>query len=259
MRHKQGPCFLCGIGVFNQRQIFRRNHAMVRQRLQIDDIRPIGFVEKNDGNARHLSGLHNGQQFEQLIQRAEAAGKYDKRPCAHGQMHLAHVEIMKLECQLRRCVGIGNLFMRERDVEADAGSPRFKSAPVGRLHDARPAARGDHMGAGTARSIQRAATLRTDAAKCSGLFIPTGEFAVLVRSRAAKNDHSRNNIPASQNFLGLGIFQQEADAAHGIAKEKIPVQRRQPVRGRGLLQNGLWRFRIMSSGHDRLVAVLRTG
>jgi hypothetical protein len=32
-------------------------------------------------------------------------------------------------------------------------------------------------------------------------------------------------------LLGLGIFQQEPDAPHGIAQQKILVHRRQPVGG----------------------------
>ncbi len=55
-------------------------------------------------------------------------------------MHLADGEIVEVEGQVRRDIGIGRLFVRKQDVEADRWCADIVGAPVSRLHHARTAA-----------------------------------------------------------------------------------------------------------------------
>ena len=61
-----------------------------------------------------------------------------------------------------------------------------------------------------------------------------------IRARAEHHD-GRAHAPGPETFLGLGVFQQEADAAHGVAEQELLVQGRQAIgrrrhlRGVGLL------------------------
>ena len=56
------------------------------------------------------------------------------------EMHLADREIVEVEAELRRDVGVGRLLVRQHDVEADRRRADIGGAAVARLHDARPAA-----------------------------------------------------------------------------------------------------------------------
>ncbi len=55
-------------------------------------------------------------------------------------MQFAQGEIAELETKLGRDIGVGDLLARQIDIEADGPRPGVIRAPVGRLHDARPAA-----------------------------------------------------------------------------------------------------------------------
>ena len=79
-------------------------------------------------------------------QRAVAAGKGDQRPRPLQEMQLAQGEIVELEAQFRRDIGIGILLVRQADVEADALRADVEGAAIGRLHDARSAAGDDQRG-----------------------------------------------------------------------------------------------------------------
>ena len=45
------------------------------QAVEVDDRSPVGLVEQHDRQTRRLAGLAQGQELEQLVERAEAAGK----------------------------------------------------------------------------------------------------------------------------------------------------------------------------------------
>ena len=57
----------------------------------------------------HLAGLAEGQDLEQFVHGAEAAGEHHQRRGAHREMHLAHGEIVEAEGEFRRRIGIGLL------------------------------------------------------------------------------------------------------------------------------------------------------
>ena len=184
------PGFLRAVGIAKQIKVSGVDHAVLRQRFKIDHAFPVRAVKQHDWHPRRLAGLSQRQNLEQFVERAKAAGKHHKRFGAHRQMHFAHREIMEAERQLRRRPRIGKLFVRQRDVEADARRPGVARAAIGRLHRARSAPRGDDVIARRARMpVQRAAAERADAPKFACLLIPISLTvgAVLVNARAAKH------------------------------------------------------------------------
>ena len=102
-------------------------------------------AQKDNRHGRCFAGLLKCQEFEEFIHSAEATGKDGERIGTHGQVHLAHREIVETEGEFGRGIGIGFLLVRQRDVEPDAWRACIRGAPVGRLHDAGPAAGRDNI------------------------------------------------------------------------------------------------------------------
>ena len=113
--------------------------------MKVDHAVPIVPVVEDDRNLLHAAGLAERQGVEQLVERAEAAGEDDQRLRPQQEVHLAQREVVELEAQLRRDVGIGHLLGGELDVEADRFRAGVVGAAVGGLHDARSAAGDDHV------------------------------------------------------------------------------------------------------------------
>ena len=104
---------------------------------------PELLAEQDDRHALHAAGLDQRQRLEELVQRAEAAGKHRDRLGAQEEVHLADGEIVEVEAELRRHVGVRRLLVRQHDVEPDRGRADIVRAAVAGLHDARPAAGDD--------------------------------------------------------------------------------------------------------------------
>src|SRR3546814_1314023 len=64
-----------------------------------------------------LAGLDQRQQFERLVESAEAAGKDTHRAGAEQKVHLAQGEIVELKAQRRGDIAIRRLFVRQRSEE----------------------------------------------------------------------------------------------------------------------------------------------
>src|SRR5215472_8888172 len=77
-------------------------------------------------------------------------------------MHLAHAEIVELEAEARRGIGIWALLHGQLDVEADGGRADIHGTTAGRLHDPRAAAGGDDVVAKSIVDIERTAALGDD-------------------------------------------------------------------------------------------------
>ena len=77
------------------------------ERVERHDPLPIGFVDEDDRKVGFLAGLAKRQKLEKLVERAEAARKHHECIRPHGEMHLAHREIMEVEAEFRRHVGVG--------------------------------------------------------------------------------------------------------------------------------------------------------
>ena len=132
------------VGEAEQRQVLAVDHAVPDERLEVDDLVPVRRAVEQDRNAPlDLLGLHQRQDLHQLVERAEAAGKHDQRAREMREPQLAHEEVVELERQARRDVGVGPLLVRQADVEADRLAAGVGGAAVGGLHDAAAAARAD--------------------------------------------------------------------------------------------------------------------
>ena len=84
-----------------------------------------------------------GEDFEHLVERAEAAGKDHQRLGQIGEPILAHEEVVELEVERGRDVGVRRLLEGQLDVESDGLAAGLVGAAVGGLHDAGAAAGGD--------------------------------------------------------------------------------------------------------------------
>jgi len=60
------------------------------------------------------------------------------RPSPDTRPELAHEEVVEVEGELARDVGVVEFFRRQRDGEADVEALRLGRAAVRRLHDSRP-------------------------------------------------------------------------------------------------------------------------
>src|SRR5579885_392145 len=140
--------FECGlrmIGVLEQIQILGRDHAVLDERIKIDDLFPVlRAVEQNSDLLGELLSLREREQFHELIHGAVTPGKDHQRFGEVGEPELAHEEVVELEAELRGDVRIRKLFEGKPDVQADGFAFGFGGAAVGGFHDARPAARADH-------------------------------------------------------------------------------------------------------------------
>ena len=117
--------------------------------MKVDDRVPVLAAVEDDGNLLHPPRLAQAERVEQLVERAEAAGKDDQRGRPQDEVKLPHREVVELEAQIGRDVRIRLLLVRQVDVEADALRAGFERAAVGGLHDAGPAAgHDDELAAG---------------------------------------------------------------------------------------------------------------
>ena len=107
----------------------------------IDQARPVGGAEEDDGHGLDLAGLDEREQLEGLVERAEAAGEADHRAGVLQEHDLAGVEVAEVEAD--GLVRVGRLLVGQADVQADGRAAGVERALVGGLHDARAAAGDD--------------------------------------------------------------------------------------------------------------------
>src|ERR1035438_9305915 len=88
-------------------------------------------------------GLREGENFEEFVDGAEAAGKNHQRFGEIGEPELAHEEIVELEVERGRDVLVGILLEGQIDVEADGFASGLVGTEVGGFHDAGTTAGGD--------------------------------------------------------------------------------------------------------------------
>ena len=192
---------------------------------------PIVGIGQDDGDWPGLARLSQGQDFKQLVQGPESAGKDHQGIGSHGQVHLAHGEIVEAERQVRGRIGIGFLLVGQGDIEPDGRGPGLMGPAIGGLHDPRPAACSDDIVQDLTGPRQGPATFGDDPSQLTGHLIPVGlpPGPVWPHSGAAE-DHDCGSDPVRlQGLLGLGIFQLEADPAHGVAEHEVRIQGRQAI------------------------------
>src|SRR5262249_56744276 len=93
---------------------------VAHERLEVDDLAPVARpVEQGHDRPLELAGLAEGQDLEQLVECAEAAGEGDDGAREVREPELAHEEVVELEPEAGRDVRVRTLLVRESDVEAD--------------------------------------------------------------------------------------------------------------------------------------------
>src|ERR1700730_6610104 len=113
------------------------DRAVFHQPVEIDHPVPEFGAEKHDRHAlAQLVRLHQGQDLEQLVERAIAAGEQHDRLGQVDEPELAHEEVMKIEVQFSADIGVVEFLVGDRDSKPDAEPLRLGSPAIGRLHDA---------------------------------------------------------------------------------------------------------------------------
>ena len=118
------PGFVGRLGVAEQVEVVVVDRAFVGQELEVDDLLPVLAAEEDDRDVLHAAGLAQRERLEQFVERAEAAGKHDQGLRPQQEVQLPHGEVVELEAQFGRDVGIGLLLVRQADVQADRLCPR---------------------------------------------------------------------------------------------------------------------------------------
>src|ERR1700689_760222 len=111
-----------------QVKIWRRDHSGVNHGFEVDDLFPVRAAIDNYHNLLgQLLRLRKGENLEEFVERAKSAGKNHQGLGQIGEPEFTHEEVMKLEIERRRDVGIRILLEGQVDVEAN----RFSSSLVG--------------------------------------------------------------------------------------------------------------------------------
>ena len=107
----------------------------------VDQSAPVVGAEKDHWEIGDLLGLNQCQRVEQLVQRAEAAGKRDERLGVLHKHHLADEEIAEGHSPVDEFVDL--LLERKLDVAADGERSGLARPAIGCLHDPRAPAGDD--------------------------------------------------------------------------------------------------------------------
>ena len=175
-----------------------------------------------------LPGLRERQDLHQLVQRAEAAGKHDERARQVREPELAHEEVVELERELARDIGIRLLLVRQHDVESDRPAAGIRGAAIGRLHDAAAATGADDV---TMRVRRETLRPRGDEARQLARVVviaaerSVGARAAQSRRRRSCPGHARGESAASARDTRRGC----AAGAHRRCRG-TPCSRRRPAR-----------------------------
>src|SRR5271170_4667217 len=203
-------------------EVFAADRSMAHQRFEVDDLLPVtGAVQHHRNRTIQLLGLLQSQNLEHLVQGAEAPGEYHEGSRQVCEPEFAHEEVMKLQRQFGRNVGVGPLLMRQSDVEADGPSASLGSAAIGRLHDpaAAPGANNVSMGAGG--QVYRPCGDKPR--QLARLFVVAPQRALGGNSRRAEEHNGVVNPLAAENLPWLEVFGQDAQRAGLVAVEKLLV------------------------------------
>ena len=127
-----------------QAEVFGSNGAGIDEGLEVHDAVPVFTAINDDENfLGKFVSLREGEDFEEFVDGAEAAGKNHQRFGEIGEPEFAHEKIVEFEIERRGDIGVGILLEGQIDVEADAFASGFVGAEVGGFHDAGTAAGSD--------------------------------------------------------------------------------------------------------------------
>ena len=121
-------------------------------------------------------------------------GKMATARGAQQEVDLARREIVEVEAELGRDVGVGRLLVRQHDVEADRGRADVGGAAIAGLHDARAAAGDDHVVA----VVQRLGGER-------GILGEAARLVVVARGRLRDCASASRCVAAQAGLPGSGM------------------------------------------------------
>src|SRR3546814_8657929 len=113
------PGLLGGLDYMEQVEVVGGDGSFLDEPVEAHHSIPEVSAEQNDRQRLHLAGLDERQEFEAFVERAEATGEDGYRPRAKQEVHLAEREIRELQAERRRDIGVGELLVRQHDIEAD--------------------------------------------------------------------------------------------------------------------------------------------
>jgi len=116
----------------------RVEHRLLRP---VEQALPVVAHHQDDGEARLPESLDQHEGLEKLVQGPITTGENDEPVRILEEHHLADEEVAEVQRQV--LVGVGNLLVRQLDVQADAARAGLGGPFVGGLHDAAPAAGDD--------------------------------------------------------------------------------------------------------------------
>ena len=135
---------LGSVDELEQAEVFGSDGASIDEGLEVHDAMPVFTAVDDDENfLGELVGLREGEDFEEFVDGAEAAGENHQSFGEIGEPEFAHEEIVEFEVERGRDVGVGILLEGQIDVETDALASGFVGAKVGGFHDAGAAAGSD--------------------------------------------------------------------------------------------------------------------
>ena len=242
---------LGSVDELEQAEVFGSDGASVDEGLEVHDAMPVFTAVDDDQNfLGELVGLREGEDFEEFVDRAEAAGKNHQRFGEIGEPEFAHEEIVEFEVERRSDVGVGILLEGQIDVETDALASGFVGAEVGGFHDAGSAAGSDDetvpaggdLDGPFGEQVSEAARVLVVAGHVDGgagaleaafdflsgdfcfVFFDSGEIVLSgiapLKARGAEEDDCVLNLFAAKTGERFLIFGEDAeDAAVGAAEK----------------------------------------
>src|SRR6266436_4030044 len=128
-----------GICGEDEAQIRRANLSALRHLFdKTDQLLPVIGAHDHDREVFDFSSLDESKRFKQFVERACAAGHYNKGVGIFHQQRFADEKIMQPDAVIE--VSVGNLLEWQLNIAADRAATDFFCAAVGRFHDAGPAA-----------------------------------------------------------------------------------------------------------------------
>ena len=121
-----------------------RNGPPAGHGIEVENLLPVVGAEDDDGEGfGDLSGLNEGEDLHEFVERSEAAREDDQGLGEVNEPEFPHEEIMEFEVEFSGDEGIGILLVGNADIEPDGFAVRERGASIGGFHDPRAAAGAD--------------------------------------------------------------------------------------------------------------------
>ena len=123
-----------GVGVEKEMFVLGRNRSGLDHVVDVIHQRLMEFlVHDYDGKAMDLFCLDQGHRFKEFVEGAEPSGHNDKPVGVLEEQYFADKEVPDIDRAIE--IGVGVLFERKFDIDADASTADILGAAVGGFHD----------------------------------------------------------------------------------------------------------------------------